>query len=58
MDAFLKNKNKKKGLILDVLLWKTSLKSVGVLPEQSVQDQAQDVATHLLAGMNDFLYRS
>lgn len=30
-------------------------KSVGVLPEQRLQDQAQDVANHVLAGMNDFL---
>lgn len=58
MDAFLKIKNKKGPNPGCLALENLSFKSVGVLPEQSLQDQAQDVVTHLLAGMNDILYRS
>lgn len=55
MDSLLKIKKSKGPNPGCLALENLSLKLLGVLPQQSLQDQAQDVANHVLAGMNDFL---
>lgn len=35
---------------------KSLFKAVGSFASTNLQDQAQDVANHVLAGMNDFLF--